>query len=71
MNPDIWRELIEKEPFEQETIIFVLSVVQREQGAHLPHQGGELLVGGQGETHAIMLPLEGVEVLELGEAFLE
>ena len=56
--------------FEQETIILVHPAVQREQGAHLPHQGGELLVGGQGETHAILLPLEGVEGVELGEVFL-
>ena len=62
--------MVEKS-FEQETIILVHPVVQREQEAHLPHQSGGLLIGGQGETHKSLLPLEGVEGLELGEAFLE
>ena len=62
--------MIEEESFEQETIILVHPVVQREQGTHLPHQGGGLLVRGQGETHESLLPLEGVEGVKLEEAFL-
>ena len=49
MGPDLWGEMTKKETFEQKTFIIVHSVVQREQGAHLPHQGGGFLVTGKGE----------------------
>ena len=39
-DPDVLREMIQKESFEQKTLILVNSVGQGEgeQGAHLPHQ---------------------------------
>ena len=57
VGPDVQREMIEKETFEKETFILVHSVVQRERGAHLPHQGGGFLVGGQVELHESSIPL--------------
>ena len=53
--------MIEGESFEQKTIILVHPVVQREQGAHLSYQG---------ERHKSLIPLERIEGVELGEAFL-
>ena len=50
VGPDVWRQMIEEESFEQETIILVHHVVQREQRANLPHQGGGFFVGSQGDT---------------------
>ena len=63
--------MIQKETFEQETVILVHSVVQREQGVNLPHQGGGFLGGSQGDRHESLIPLESVEGVELSEAFLE
>ena len=68
---DVWREMIEKESFEQKTFIFVNSVGQEKQGAQLRHQCGGLLIGGQGEGHECLILLERVEGVELGEALPE
>ena len=61
VGPDVWREMIEKEAFEEKTFILVNPVGQWQQGAHLPHQLGGLLVSGQGEGHEFLIPLERVE----------
>ena len=53
--------MIEVSSYEQVTIVLVNPVVQREQAAHLPHQGGGLLVGSQGERHENLVHLERVE----------
>ena len=68
---DVWREMIKKETFEQETFILVNSVGQREKRAYLLHIGGGYLFGSQGEQHECLIILERVESVELGEAFLE
>ena len=39
--------------------------------SNLPHQCVGLLVGGQGEGHECLIPLERVEDVELGEALPE
>ena len=53
--------MIEKEAFEEKTFILVNPVGQWQQGAHLSHQLGGLLVSGQGEGHEFLIPLERVE----------
>ena len=62
--------MIEKETFNEKAFIVVNSVGLRQQGQHLPHQLGGLLVSGQGEGHELLIPLERVEGVQLGEAFL-
>ena len=59
--PDVWREMIEKEAFEEKAFTLVNPVGQRQQVQHLPHQLGGLLVSGQGEGHELLIPLERVE----------
>ena len=61
VGPDVWREMIEKEAFEEKTFILVNPVGQGQQGAHLPRQFGGLLVSGQGKGHKFLIPLERVE----------
>ena len=61
VGPDVWREMIEKEAFEEKTFILVNPVGQWQQGAHLSHQLGGLLVSSQVEGHEFMIPLERVE----------
>ena len=63
--------MIEKETFNEKAFIVVNSVGLRQQGQHLPHQLGGLLVSGQGEGHELLIPLERVEGVQLGEALLE
>ena len=53
--------MIEKEAFEEKTFNLVNPVGEGQQGAHLPHQLGGLLVSGQGEGHELLIPLERVE----------
>ena len=60
VGPDVWREMIEKEAFEEKTFLLVNPVGQGQQGAYLPHQLGGLLVSGQGEGHEFLIPLERV-----------
>ena len=50
-----------EEAFEEKTFILVNPVGQWQQGAHLPHQLGGLLVSSQGEGHEFLIPLERVE----------
>ena len=63
--------MIEKEAFKEKACIIVNPVGLRQQGQHLPHQLGGLLVSGQGEGHELLIPLERVEGVQLGEALLE
>ena len=70
VGSDVCWQMIEEEYFEQETILLVHPVVQREQESHLPYQSRGFLVGGQGERHNSLIPLESVEGVS-GEAFLE
>ena len=61
VGPDVWREMIEKDTFNEKAFIVVNPVGLRQQGQHLPHQLGGLLVSGQGEGHELLIPLERVE----------
>ena len=58
MGPDVWREMIEKEAFEEKKFLLANPVGHGQQGAHPPHQPGGLLVRGQGEGHEFLIPLE-------------
>ena len=71
MGPDVWREMIKKEAFKEEASIVLNPVGLRQQEQHLPHQLGGLLVSCQDEGHELLIPLERVEGVQLGEAFLE
>ena len=53
--------MIKKEAFEEKAFILVNPVAQRQQGQHLPHKLGGLLVSGQVEGHEFLIPLERVE----------
>ena len=61
VGPDVWREMIKKETFKEKAFIVVNPVGLRQQGQHLPHQLGGLLISGQGEGHELLIPLERVE----------
>ena len=63
--------MIEKETFNEKAFIVENSVGLRQQGQHLPHQLGGLLVSAQGEGQELLIPLERVEGVQLGEALLE
>ena len=63
--------MVEKESLEHETFGFVDPMIQGEQAAHLAHQGGWLFVRRQGEGHHSLVPLKGVQGMELCEALLE
>ena len=59
---NVWGQVVEKESLEHETFGFVDSMIQGELAAHLAHQGGQL--------HSLV-PLKGVQGMELCEALLE
>ena len=61
---------VEKESLEHEKFGLVDPMIQGEQAAHLAHPGGRLLVRCQGEGHHSVVPLKGVQGMELCELCL-
>ena len=71
MGADVQGQVVEEEAPEHEAFSLVHPMIHREQATHLAHQDGWRLVCCQGEGHQSLVPLEGVQGVELREAFHE